>query len=398
MDTSSVARLSAAPRDQGITVAEALRPAGYTSYMAGKWHLGRARPHWPVDRGFDDSAALIDCCGNFFGDPDASEERKMVSMRERYGINDQLWRPPVEGFYSTDWFGENAVRMIREDPGEKPFFLYLAFTAPHWPLQARPDDIAKHKGRYDAGWGVVRERRFERMKQLGVIDRKWKLSPPEGRVPEWDSLDAAQRREWATRMEIYAAMITVMDHNIGRVLDALEHSGMGDNTLVMFLSDNGASNESINRGKPGAQPGSRESYHGYNTAWANVSNTPFRLYKHWLHEGGIATPFLARWPKGIARPGSVYRHPAHIIDVMATAVELAGARYPDTFNGRPVFRCRVKAWCRCSRARRRRLIATCSSGNTRATRPCATANGSSSAAKTVRAHGNSTTWTQIARK
>jgi arylsulfatase len=105
----------------------------------------------------------------------------------------------------------------------------------------------------------------------------------------------------------------------------------------MFLSDNGASNESINRGKPGAQPGSRESYHGYNTAWANVSNTPFRLYKHWLHEGGISTPFLARWPKGIARPGSVYRHPAHIIDVMATAVELAGARYPDTFKGRPIF-------------------------------------------------------------
>lgn len=323
--------------DRCITVAEALRPAGYATYLTGKWHLGRERPHWPVDRGFDHSAALIDCCSNYFGDPEANEDRKPLSMRERYGIDDQAWRPPLEGFYSTDWFGENAVRMIREHPAGKPFLLYLSFTAPHWPLQARPEDIALHQGNYDEGWDVIRNRRFERMKQLGIIDPAWKLGEPEGTVPSWELLSDAERRDWARRMEIYAAMITVMDRNIGRLLDTLEERGIGDETLVLFLSDNGATDENPNRGKPGAALGTRESYHGYGRGWAAASNTPFRMYKHWMHEGGIATPFLARWPKGIARPGAVYRHPAHIIDFMATAVELAGARYPERFKGQPIF-------------------------------------------------------------
>ncbi|MDO8539389.1 MAG: arylsulfatase [Opitutaceae bacterium] len=322
--------------DRCVTIAETLRSTGYATYHSGKWHLGRERPHWPIDRGFDRSTALIDCCSNFFGDPEASEERKPASRRERYAIDEQLWRPPLDGYYSTDWFGENAARMIREHDTAKPFFLYLAFTAPHWPLQARPEDVAKFHGRYDAGWDEIRRRRFERMRELGLLDPRWQLSRREGTAPDWKTLDAAKRADWARRMEIYAAMIAVMDENIGRVLTALETRGVADNTLVFFLSDNGATEENPNRGKPGAALGSRDSYHGYGLGWANVSNTPFRRYKHWVHEGGISTPLLARWPKGIARPGTSYPHPAHVIDLMATAVELSGARHPKEFRGQPI--------------------------------------------------------------
>ncbi len=322
--------------DRAITAAELLRTAGYTTYMSGKWHLGRERPHWPVDRGFDESATLIDALCNYFGDPEASEDRPHP-YKERFALNDRLWKPPLDGFGSTDWFGEQAVRMIRDHPKERPFFLYLAFTAPHYPLQARPGDIAKHRGNYDEGWDVIRERRFQRMKELGIIDPRWALSAREGVAPDWSALDPKSRQDWATRMEIYAAMITVMDREIGRVLDALEQRGLAENTLVMFLSDNGATAESPNRGKPGAPPGSRDSFHGYGLGWANAGNTPFRLYKHWVHEGGISTPFVARWPKGIAKPGSVYRHPAHVIDFAATAAELAGATHPKEFNGKSLF-------------------------------------------------------------
>ncbi|MGH8017452.1 MAG: arylsulfatase [Opitutaceae bacterium] len=322
--------------DRVITAAELLRTAGYATYLSGKWHLGRERPHWPVDRGFDESATLIDALSNYFGDPEANETRQ-DPYRQRYALNDRLWKPPVDGFYSTDWFGDNATRMIRDHPEDKPFFLHLAFTAPHYPLQARSEDIAKHKGNYDEGWDVIRLRRFQRMKDLGIIDSRWALSAREGFAPDWGTLDPAQRANWATRMEIYAAMIEVMDRKIGDLLEALEQRGLAENTLVMFLSDNGATAESPNRGKPGAALGSRDSFHGYGLGWANVGNTPFRLYKQWVHEGGISTPFVARWPKGLAKPGSVYRHPAHLIDFVATAAELSGANYPNEFNGKTLF-------------------------------------------------------------
>ncbi|MGH8021898.1 MAG: arylsulfatase, partial [Opitutaceae bacterium] len=318
-----------------VTIAEVLRETGYATHLSGKWHLGRERPHWPIDRGFDESTALIDCCSNYFGDPDANEQRRS-SMRERYAINDELWRPPLHDYYSTDWFGENAARMIREHDTASPFFLYLAFTAPHWPLQARAEDIARFEGFYDEGWDVVRQRRFERMREIGLLDPRWQLSTREGFAPDWEKLDDAARAGWATRMEIYAAMISVMDDNIGRVLSALDDRGIAGETLVLFLSDNGATTENFDRGEEGAPLGSRESYHGCGLGWANVSNTPFRRYKHWVHEGGISTPLLARWPAGIARAGSRYSHPGHVIDIMATAVELAGGKYPAEFNGRAI--------------------------------------------------------------
>lgn len=319
--------------DQCVTVAEVLREAGYATYMSGKWHLGRERPHWPVDRGFERSEALVDCCSNFFGDAQANEQRKRVSSRERYAIDDELWRPPAEGFYSTDWFGANAMRMIRDHRSDKPFFLYLAFTAPHWPLQARPGDIAKYKGKYREGWSVIRQRRFDRMKKMGLLAADWTLPSAEGPVPDWNKLSATQRDEFDTRMAIYAAMIDVMDRNIGGVLDALEQRGFDDNTIVLFLSDNGATHEFF-PGKRGSAFGARDSYHGYGIGWAHASNTPFRLYKHWVHEGGISTPLIARWPKGITRAGTFYKHPAHLIDFMATAIEVSGAVYPQTFKGR----------------------------------------------------------------
>jgi arylsulfatase len=321
--------------DRCVTLAEVLRTAGYSTYLSGKWHLGRERPHWPVDRGFDRSTALIDCCSNFFGARPPADPADL-SKGERYALDDRPWSPPAEGFYSTDWFGENAARMIREHRADRPFFLYLAFTAPHWPLQARLADIAKYRGRFREGWHALRERRFARMRELGLLDPRWQLSPTEGPVPDWETLTAAQREDFDTRMAIYAAMIDVMDRNVGRVLDALKERGFADDTLVLFLSDNGATAENPNTGRPGAALGSAESYHGYGIGWAHLGNTPFRLYKHWVHEGGISTPLLARWPRGIAQPGSTYRHPAHLIDLMPTFVELAGATYPREFKGHAI--------------------------------------------------------------
>ena len=209
---------------------------------------------------------------------------------------------------------------------------------PHWPLHALPEDVAKYEGAYDAGWEVVRQQRYERLIASGIIDSAWALPPldvhaPDMVIPPWDTLSPEMQEKWALRMEVYAAMVDRLDQNIGRIMDRLEARGEADNTLVLFLSDNGATDEEIGSRSP-VPPGGRTSYMGQGGPWAQVSNAPFRLFKHWVHEGGIATPLIARWPDGIESPDRLYRHPAHVIDVMATAVEVAGARYPEVYDGR----------------------------------------------------------------
>lgn len=317
--------------DSCLTIAEALRANGYATYMAGKWHLNDQRPNWPVDRGFDSSFVFLKGAGSYFypGGVLPMEALHASSMVR----NDKPYEPPHDGYYHTDAFSENAVRFIGQNDPAKPFFLYLAYTAPHWPLQAYPEDIAKYKGVYDAGFEVMREARYNRMVAMGIIKPEWKMSKRDSSVPPWNSLCEDEKTYWSKVMEIFAAVVDRMDQGIGKVISELERTNQLDNTLIMFVSDNGGCNESKLDllTKYNGEMGSGTSFLTYDSQWANVSNVPFRYFKHWMHEGGISTPFVARYPKMI-KPGTIASQPAHIIDVMATCLELSGTNYTSDTN------------------------------------------------------------------
>lgn len=312
---------------QCMTIAEVLKTAGYTTYMSGKWHLGDQDGNWPCDRGFDESFVFLGGAGNYFY-PNGRKPKKDKSIM---AVNDEYYYPPIEGYYHTDAFSENAVKFIRNHDYDKPFFMYLAYTAPHWPLQAHREDIAKYDGVYDAGWDRMREERYERMVKSGLIDRKWALSPRDETVPAWDSLSEPEKRYWADVMEIYAAMIDRMDQGIGKVIKALEEKGELDNTMIVFMSDNGGCMEIAGKfadlSKYTGEMGSGDSFLAYEAKWANVSDVPFRYFKHWMHEGGISTPLLVRYPERI-KAGSRSDVPVHITDIAPTCMELGNAEYP----------------------------------------------------------------------
>ncbi len=302
--------------DRCATIAEVLRPAGYRTFLSGKWHVGNERPHWPIDRGFDRSFALIGGGSRYF-----APEKSVRLM-----LDGNPWTPPANGtFYMTDAIADYGVRFLQEAQGN-PFFMYVAFTAPHWPLHAWPEEIARYRDTYRVGWDAIREARRRRMVERGVVDARWDLSHRDSRVPRWE--DAKDREFQAHKMAVYAAMVDRLDQGVGRILGKLDEIGARQNTLVLFLSDNGASAEEYSMVTPHLPPGTNDSFHTCGPPWANASNTPFRLYKHWVHEGGISTPFIASWPAMIAKPGLV-RQPGHIVDVMATCVDVAGARYPE---------------------------------------------------------------------
>ncbi|HEY1376283.1 MAG TPA: arylsulfatase [Gemmataceae bacterium] len=314
-----------------VTIAEALKPAGYRCYHVGKWHVGgvgrRAAgdiDNHPLGRGFD-RAYGTGGGGNYFAPNPLYLDRQPVK--------------PEGDYYITDALSEYAARFIGEhsrDHAGTPFFLHLCYTAPHFPLHARPEDIAKYRGKYRDGWDVLRDRRLARQKELGVVPKDAQLSPRHPDAVPWASLSEKERDEWDLRMAVYAAMIDRMDRGIGQVLTALKAIGQEDNTLVVFFSDNGASAEFLDswpnpaRGhKPGSVVGSKESHKCLEVGWANAANTPFREHKMWVHEGGISTPFIARWPAGItAAHGSLAPAVGHVIDLMPTCLELAGATYP----------------------------------------------------------------------
>lgn len=302
---------------RGITLAEALKPAGYRSYAVGKWHLGSARGQWPLDRGFDRFYGLPEGGGVYFWPP----------FRERNVVLDSTVVEPQAGWYSTDAFNDYAVRFIREAHRTgAPFFLYLAHIAPHFPMQAPAEDIARHRGRYLQGWDAVRRARYQRLLEQGVADSSWKLSPRAPGAPAWESV--ADKDEWDLKMAVYAAIVERMDRGIGDLLATLDSLGISDETLVIFLSDNGASAEHLDEGDPSAPPGSPRSFTTYDLPWANVSNTPFRGFKSSVHQGGIATPMIARWP-GVIPRGRIDRESVgHVIDLMPTLLEVAGATYP----------------------------------------------------------------------
>jgi arylsulfatase A-like enzyme len=335
-----------------VTIAEALRPAGYATFAVGKWHVtpyvkpGEPQHNWPLQRGFDRFYGTIHGAGSFYDPNSLTRDNTLISP-----YADPEYRP--ETYYYTDAIADHAIRFIAENTNHpraeaiKPFFLYVAFTAAHWPMHALPEDVAKYDGKYDEGYGAIRAARLERMRAMGLIDPKWELTP---QAEDWS---AVENKEWETRcMEVYAAMIDRMDQNIGRIVQSLRDNGQLDNTLIFFLQDNGGCAETLGRKAaadflqpdmipkqtrdgypvvqgPGILPGPADTFIAYGRGWANVSNTPFREYKHWVHEGGISTPLVAHWPQGISRRGEFERQPGHLIDIMATCVDVAGAKYPE---------------------------------------------------------------------
>ncbi len=317
---------------RSVTIAEALQPAGYTTLMTGKWHVGSQPGRWPLDRGFD----------RFFGTPSGGGVYFKESLQIRknvFFVLDQQRVDIPDDFYCTDAFTNYALQFVNDAAQQqKPFFLYLAHIAPHWPLQAKPADIAKYQGKYQKGWDVVRANRFARQRAMKLVDPNWSLSPRDPRAQAWKDESAKQQRDLAHRMAVYAAQIDCIDQNVGRLLATLERHKLLDNTLIFFLSDNGCSAEGgpggFRRGKPGAAIGTGLSYASLGLEWANVADTPFRKFKMNTHEGGIATPLIVHWPEGIARRGELEIQPGHVVDLLPTCLEVAGISYPKQRAGK----------------------------------------------------------------
>jgi arylsulfatase A-like enzyme len=314
-----------------VTLAQVEKSAGYATYMTGKWHLaGNDKADWPLQRGFDRFYGSIAGANHYF-----HPEGKRC-LYDGNAIDTVMKSTTPRPFYTTDAFADHAIRYLTEHTAgpekEKPFFLYLAFNAPHWPLHAHDEELAKYRGKYRIGWDRLRDERFARQTASGLIPRSWKRSPRDAEVPAWDSLDERKQEECDTRMAAYAGMIDRVDQKIGDLIAQLKKQGAFENTLILFLSDNGACAEGalLGAGDPVADRAKgMPSFHPVvGKAWANASATPYRLYKHFAHEGGSNTPFIAHWPARI-RPGrDWFRQPAQLIDVMATVVDVTGAVYP----------------------------------------------------------------------
>ena len=320
-------------RDDAPTIAQLLQPAGYRTYHVGKWHVGDLEKHWPRQKGFDKDFTFINGASSYYNlwpYREGSDSMKMT-------LNGERFRPGDEGFYMTDAFTDYAIKFIEEE-SDQPFFMYLAYTAPHWPLHALPEDIAKYKGKYQMGWDSLRVERFNRMKAQGIIDENTPLSQRSEDLPAWDSLDEEEKDLWDNRMALYAAVIDRMDQGIGRIVKALEAKGALNNTLIVFVSDNGGSPERMRKVSypTDGELGSERSFPWYGAHWANVSNTPFRYYKGWIQEGGIASPFIAHWPVGIEQGTINATYMGHIMDLLPTALDIAGVSYPDQLNGSPI--------------------------------------------------------------
>lgn len=329
------------PITNAVTLGEVLRPAGYRTLFSGKHH-GLENP---IYRGFDHYYGLKDGCCNFFNPGDqrpgeGAPARKGAPGNKRIrewcidSVMYSPYTPEEEDFYTTDYFTNYAIKWIDDYKDEtKPFFLYLSYTAPHDPLMAWPEDISKYKDLYNEGYEEIRQRRYEKQIDIGLIDESFILSKPTHEA--WDDLSATEKLEQARTMEVYAAMIDCVDQNIGRLLDKLKETGRYENTLIMFVSDNGASAEMVNIQDDYGEIGTLTRWTSQGENWANVSNTPFRYYKNYSYEGGINSPFIAYWP-GIIKPGTLSRYTGHFIDFMATVVDITDAKYPKEFNNQTI--------------------------------------------------------------
>ena len=317
--------------DKCVTIAEVLKPAGYFTIFSGKWHVGQNHGVTPWGRGFERS--INGPVGGFYY-PDSPRTEVFLNGENVGRRGGKL----PENWYSTDLWTDFAIKFIDEAlAAKKPFYVHLCHNAPHFPLQAPQDEIAKFRGNYKIGWDKLRESRHAKQIELGVVDSAWALSPRPPEVKAWDDVPAAERERFDHIMAIYAAVIAHMDTAVGRLVAALKERGVLDNTLIFFLSDNGANAESGPGGKlVGKVPGSADSNVFEGESWATLSNTPLRRYKHFNHEGGIATPLIAHWPARIKTPGELRKQPGHLIDIMATCVDISGAKYPAEFKGQAI--------------------------------------------------------------
>ncbi len=342
--------------DRCATIPEVLGPAGYRTSMSGKWHVSGAirqvADSWPHQRGFERFYGTIQGAGSYY-DPG-------TLTRQNENIEHEAKDNP--DFFYTDAIADQAAEFVRgharSHPNE-PFFCYTAFTAPHWPLHAHEEDIERYTHRFDAGWDTLRAERLERMIAAGLLPEGTALSPRDPDVPAW--VDAPDKDWEALRMAVYAAQIDRLDQGIGRIVATLRETGQLDHTLLLFLADNGGCaevlrpqavtwmvNNTVGRAatrtgrevrygnEPDLVPGGEDTYMSYGVGWANLSNTPFRLYKHWIHEGGIATPLIAHWPEGITAPGELRHDPGQLPDIMATILDVTGAEFPEDRDGRPL--------------------------------------------------------------
>jgi arylsulfatase len=346
-----------------VTIPQVLKQNGYRTYMSGKWHvassLTKPTDTWPLQRGFDEFFGTIIGAGSFYDPNTLTRGNENVEHEAR-----------AAGWFYTDAISDQAVAYLdahAKQHAGTPFFEYVAYTAPHWPLHAHDEDIARYKGRFDKGWDALREARLDKLVASGILKAHWKLTDRDPTQPPWTKAEQDEQfRAWTLRcMEVYAAQVDRMDQGIGRIVAALAKNGQLENTLVVFLADNGACAEDIpedvtvdelvdklmiarrttRSGEPvhfgndvHRMPGPENTYQSYGTAWANLSNAPFRLYKHWIHEGGISTPLIAHWPNGIERKhnGAIRHAPGYLPDIMATIVDVTGAAYPSTFEGHAV--------------------------------------------------------------
>ena len=320
--------------DETATIAEALKPAGYFTAMTGKWHLGQQHGTPPWERGFDRS--LNSQAGGIYYPGQRGRENDKFYFNGRALPLDS---PELgKSWYSTDLWTQFGLRFIDEALKEKkPFFLYLAHNAPHFPLMAPQDDIQRFRGKYMVGWDKLRQARYERQLSMGLISRNWKLTerPPDS--PAWESLAQADKDRFDHIMSIYAAAISRMDRAIGTLVDGLKDRGVLDNTLILFMSDNGGNAESGPQGRcEGNPPGGPDSNVFLGMNWATLANTPFRRYKHFTHEGGVSTPLIAHWPAAIpkAREGKFETQPGHLVDIMPTVLAATGAQYPTSLHGK----------------------------------------------------------------
>ena len=323
------------------TIAEALKAGGYTTLMAGKWHLtplNVGRHNYPLQRGFDRYYGIINGAASYFDPASLTSDNDAIEVSN--GDKD---------YYFTNAIGDKSVQFIGDAAEkEKPFFLYAAFTAGHWPLMAPDETIAKYKGKYAAGWDALRASRHAKQLAMGMVQAEWGITPRDPRVPAWE---LASFHEWEQRrMEVYAAQIDLLDQNVGKIVTKLRQLGVLDNTMICFMSDNGGNFEEMARyaagqprpaympaltkdglpvipgNDPSIMPGAATTYASYGIPWGNASNTPFRLYKHYAHEGGIATPFVVHWPRGLKSKGITHEI-GHEIDVMPTVLAAAGVSY-----------------------------------------------------------------------
>ena len=326
-----------------ITLPEVLRQQGYQTRMSGKWHLaGKKSTVFPLDRGFDQFYGILGGAASFYAPFSLSRNRKNVEQE----ANED------PGYYITDAISSEAVRMVKTADEEKPLLLYMAYTAAHWPLHATPKQIAPYHGRYAKGWDHLRAERLERMKTLGIVPATMALSPRNPTVPAWKD---AEHKAWQQRrMEVYAAQVTAMDVGIGRVVEALAETGRLENTLLFFTVDNGGCHveyapnrkgtflpaktrdgRPVRPGNlPSIMPGPEDTYQSYGYGWANASNTPYRMFKQFDHEGGIRTPMIAHWPAGIKAPGRIVREVSHLVDILPTVTDVTGGAVPTEINGK----------------------------------------------------------------